>query len=157
MAGSTFGLVSRAPTGYYGREMQPISSGVSAQGGYGPGGGYPPGPPGARPPGGGGKPITGSPQTMALHAMTIDPTTGLPKGEKPPASTAAVIALVSGALLCLGPLTAFPAIIAGFIAFASARKNPTAVGGGTMGILGMVLGFVNLGLTALGLLYFLVS
>src|SRR5688572_32349834 len=79
-----------------------------------PGGGYPPGPggfapapppPGFTPPGAGGKPITGSAQTMAMHAMTIDPNTGLPRGEKPPASTAAAVALVCGALLCLGPLT----------------------------------------------------
>ncbi len=37
--------------------------------------------------------------------MTIDPKTGLPRGEKPPASTAAVVALVCGILLCLGPFT----------------------------------------------------
>src|SRR5687768_18534433 len=102
-------------------------------GGYGPPGGYPPGgygPPGGpggfapAPPGGGGfvppggggpKPITGGKGTMAMHAMTIDPNTGLPKGEKPPASAAAVLALVCGILLCLGPLTGIPAIIAGFI------------------------------------------
>ena len=88
-------------------------------GGYAPPGGY--GPPGRaatarrvrvamarRPAGPPGKPITGSAATMAMHAMTIDPKTGLPRGEKAPASTAAVVALVCGILLCLGPVHRHP-------------------------------------------------
>src|SRR3954452_19282896 len=102
----------------------PGGYGPPGLGGYGPPGpgGYgPPGPGGYGPPGPGGygppaKPITGSAATMALHAMTIDPKTGLPRGEKPPASTAAVVALVCGILLCLGPFTGIPAIIAGVLA-----------------------------------------
>lgn len=126
-------------------------------GGYGPpGGGYgPPGAPGGYgPPGGpggfqpappgGAKPITGGKQTMALHAMTIDPTTGMPKGEKPPASTAAVVALVCGILMCLGPLTGIPAIIAGIIARGAAKKDPANVGGGGLAIAGIILGILNL-------------
>jgi Domain of unknown function (DUF4190) len=125
-------------------------------GGWGPpGGGYPPGgygPPGGpggfapAPPGdfGGGKPITGGKQTMALHAMTIDPTTGLPRGEKPPASTASVIALICGLLLCLGPLTGIPAIIAGFIGRGAAKKDPANVGGAGMALAGIILGALNL-------------
>jgi len=125
-------------------------------GGYPPGappGGYPPGPggfapapppPGFTPPGAGGKPITGSPQTMAMHAMTIDPNTGLPRGEKPPASTAAMVAVVCGALLCLGPLTGIPAIIAGFIARRAIKQAPNAIGGGGMALAGIILGVVNL-------------
>jgi hypothetical protein len=81
---------------------------------------------------------------MAMHAMTIDPTTGLPKGEKPPASAAAVLALVCGILLCLGPLTGIPAIIAGFIARRSAKKDPGNVGGGGMAVAGIILGIVNI-------------
>ena len=96
------------------------------------------------PPGAGGKPITGSAQTMAMHAMTIDPNTGLPRGEKPPASTAAVVAVVCGALLCLGPLTGIPAIIAGFMARSAIKQAPHAVGGGGMALAGIILGVVNL-------------
>jgi hypothetical protein len=115
-----------------------------------PGGGYPPPPPGgfAPPPGGfapapPGKPITGSPQTMAIHAMTIDPATGLPRGEKPPATTAAVVSLVCGLLLCLGPLTGIPAIIAGFIARGAIKRDPASAGGGTMALAGIILGVLN--------------
>lgn len=81
---------------------------------------------------------------MALHAMSIDPTTGMPKGEKPPASTAAVIALVCGLLLCLGPLTGIPAIIAGFIGRRAAKVDPANVGGSGMALAGIILGIVNL-------------
>jgi hypothetical protein len=81
---------------------------------------------------------------MAMHAMTIDPNTGLPRGEKPPASTASVLAVVCGVLLCLGPLTAFPAIIAGFIARKAAKQSPNTVGGANMALTGIILGVVNL-------------
>jgi hypothetical protein len=81
---------------------------------------------------------------MAMHAMTIDPNTGLPKGEKPPASPAAVLALVCGILLCLGPLTGIPAIIAGFIGRSAAKKDPNNVGGSGMATAGIILGIVNI-------------
>jgi hypothetical protein len=81
---------------------------------------------------------------MALHAMTIDPKTGLPRGEKPPASIAAVVALVCGILLCLGPFTGLPAIIAGFMARKAARKRPAMVGGTGMATAGIALGILNL-------------
>ncbi len=114
-------------------------------GGYPGPGGFAPAPP---PPGGfqppGGKPITGSPQTMALHAMTIDPATGLPRGEKPPASTAAIVALVCGVLLCLGPLTGITAIVAGVLARRAAAANPNTVGGKGLALAGIILGIVNL-------------
>jgi hypothetical protein len=105
--------------------------------------------PGGGAPGGGGygappKPITGSPETIAMHAMTIDPKTGLPRGERPPATTAAVVSFVCGILLCLGPLTGFVAIVAGVIARRAARERPHAVGGGTMGAIGIALGVLNL-------------
>lgn len=114
-----------------------------------PGGAMPPGghrPPGSQggPPGRPGKPITGSPETMALHAMTIDPRTGLPRGEKPPASTASVVALVCGVLLCLGPMTGITAIVAGIIARRAVRDNPTTVGGAGMALAGILLGVANL-------------
>jgi len=81
---------------------------------------------------------------MELHAMTIDPKTGLPRGEKPPASTAAVVSLVCGILLCLGPFTGVPAIIAGVLARKAARQFPQTVGGAGMGLAGILLGSLNL-------------
>jgi hypothetical protein len=86
---------------------------------------------------------------MAMHAMTIDPKTGLPRGEKPPASTEAVVALVCGILLCLGPFTGVPAIVAGFMARKAARHRPQAVGGIGMATAGIVLGMLNLVLSAI--------
>ena len=125
--------------------------GVAAQGpGWGPyGGGAPPGNPGGygapgAPPGGGdNKPITGGKETMAIHAMSIDPSTGLPIGERPPAPTMAVVSLVFGVLLCL-PFAGAAALITGLLAFLAIRKNPTKIGGSTMALIGMGLGVVNL-------------
>jgi hypothetical protein len=79
-----------------------------------------------------------------MHQMSIDPTTGLPRGEKPPASNASVIALVCGILLCLGPLTGIPAIIAGIMGRRAMKADPANVGGGGMAIAGIVLGILNL-------------
>jgi hypothetical protein len=84
---------------------------------------------------------------MALHAMTIDPKTGLPRGEKLPASTAAVVSVVCGILLCLGPLSGVPAIVAGLLARKAAREKPESVGGGGMAAAGIALGILNLLLT----------
>jgi hypothetical protein len=92
---------------------------------------------------------------MAMHAMTIDPKTGLPKGEKPPASPAAVLSLVCGILLCLGPLTGPTAIIAGLVARAQAQSKPNAVGGQGMAAVGIGLGALNLLLWTFGLIYYL--
>jgi hypothetical protein len=96
---------------------------------------------------------------MAMHAMTIDPRTGLPRGEKPPASTAAVVALVCGILLCLGPFTGIPAIVAGVLGRKAAREFPQTVGGHGMATAGLALGIVNLVLslfaTALAIWQFL--
>jgi hypothetical protein len=97
----------------------------------------------------GAKPITGSKETMAMHAMSIDPDTGLPRGESPPASTAAVASLVCGVLLCM-PLAGLPAIVAGLIGYRAARANPSSVGGAGLAVAGMVLGLFNLVLSALG-------
>lgn len=92
---------------------------------------------------------------MALHAMTIDPKTGLPKGEKPPASPAAVLSLVCGMLLCLGPLTGPAAIIAGLVARAQAQRKPNAVGGRGMAAAGIALGALNLLIWTFALVYYL--
>ncbi len=81
---------------------------------------------------------------MALHAMSLDPVTGLPKGEKPPASTAAVVSLVCGVLLCLGPMTGLPAIIFGVIARGQHKRDPRQVGGSAMALAGILLGMLNL-------------
>jgi hypothetical protein len=129
-------------------------------GGYGPpGGGYPGGGgygyPGQPPPASPHKPITGSAETMALHAMTIDPKTGLPKGEKPPAGPAAVLSLVCGMLLCLGPFTGLTAIVAGLVARGQAQRKPQAVGGRGMALAGILLGLLNLFLSAGALVYWL--
>ena len=94
---------------------------------------------------------------MALHAMTIDPKTGLPKGESPPASTAAVVSLVCGVLLCLGPLTGFPAVIAGIVGRRAACEDPTAVGGARLALVGILLGVFNLVASGVGLLILLIS
>ncbi|HXK20713.1 MAG TPA: DUF4190 domain-containing protein [Polyangiaceae bacterium] len=101
------------------------------------------------------KPITGSAETMALHAMTIDPKTGLPKGEKLPASPAAVLSLVCGILLCLGPLTGLTAIVAGLVARGQAQRKPNAVGGQGMALVGILLGVLNLFFSVMGLIYYL--
>ena len=126
-------------------------------GGYGPPrGGYPPAASGyGQGPAAAHKPITGSAETMALHAMTIDPKTGLPKGEKPPASPAAVLSLVCGILLCLGPLTGLTAIVAGLVARGQAQRKPNAVGGRGMALVGILLGVLNLFLSVLGVVYYL--
>lgn len=92
---------------------------------------------------------------MALHAMTIDPKTGLPKGEKPPASPAAVLSLVCGILLCLGPVTGSAAIVAGLVARAQVRRRPAATGGAGMAAAGIALGILNLLIWAIGLVYYL--
>ncbi len=127
-------------------------------GGYGPpGGGYPGGYgyPGQQQPAAPNKPITGSAETMALHAMTIDPKTGLPKGEKPPAGPAAVLSLVCGMLLCLGPFTGLTAIVAGLVARGQAQRRPQAVGGRGMALAGILLGVLNLCVSAGALVYYL--
>jgi hypothetical protein len=46
-------------------------------------------------------------------------------------------------LLCLGPLTGIPAIIAGILGRRAHTANPAEVGGGTMSIIGIVLGALN--------------
>ncbi len=89
---------------------------------------------------------------MALHAMSLDPRTGLPIGARPPASTAAVLALVCGCLLCLGPLTGLVALIAGFVGWRAARRDPQRVGGEGMSIAGLALGALNLLLSSVFLL-----
>ena len=92
---------------------------------------------------------------MAFHALTIDPKTGLPKGEKPPATPAAVLSLVCGMLLCLGPLTGLTAIIAGLVARSQVQRRPTVIGGAGMAAAGIALGVLNLVLSGCGLLYYL--
>jgi hypothetical protein len=94
---------------------------------------------------------------MALHAMTIDPRTGLPQGEKPPASPASVIALVCGILLCLGPLTGVPAIIAGVIGRNAAKRDPMGTGGARMALSGILLGLLNLLISAVAIVIAVVS
>ena len=86
-----------------------------------------------------------------MHAMTIDPTTGLPRGEKPPASMAAVVALVCGILLCLGPFTGIPAIVAGVLGRKAARESPHSVGGTRMATAGLILGVVNVTLSIIAI------
>ncbi len=111
-------------------------------------------PPPAGPPGG--KPITGGKETMAIHAMSIDPSTGLPIGEQPPSSTMAVVSLVLGLLLCL-PFAGVPGMITGLFAFMAARRNPTKVGGATMALIGLGLGALNLLGWGLGLVLWVLS
>ena len=119
-------------------------------GGYGDGGS-------AVPPGGGqNKPITGGKETMAIHALSIDPSTGLPIGEQPPAGTMAVVSLVFGVLLCL-PFAGAAGLVTGLIAYLAARRNPAKVGGSTMALIGMALSALNLAGWSLGLLFWVLS
>ena len=90
------------------------------------------------------KPITGSAETMAMHAMTIDPKTGLPKGEKPPASPAAVLSLICGILLVPGPAhrpDGHRGRPGG--ARSGAAASPHLIGGQGMASIGIGLGIVN--------------
>ena len=82
-----------------------------------------------------------------MHALALDPRTGLPRGEKPPASTASVIALACGILLCLGPVTGLSAIIAGAVGRREARIRPREVGGSGIALAGILLGALNLTLS----------
>lgn len=138
------------------RLMQPPPGGYGPPGGRYPGQGYGQAPHGqhAAP---AHKPITGSAETMAMHAMTIDPKTGLPKGEKPPASPAAVLSLVCGILLCLGPLTGLTAIVAGLVARGQAQRRPAVVGGAGMAAIGIGLGILNLLMSFLFVIYYLTA
>jgi hypothetical protein len=106
---------------------------------YGPGAPAPP--PGGWPPP---KPITGGPSTMEMHARSLDPSTGLPRGEDLPAPTAAVVSLVSGVLVCLGPITGIAAIVAGLRAERQIREAAAATGGARMATFGIALGVLNL-------------
>jgi hypothetical protein len=78
-----------------------------------------------------------------MHARSLDPRTGLPLGEKPPASTAAVVAMVAGCLPCLGPLTGLVAIVAGFMGRSAARKAPAHVGGAGLSLIAILLGVMS--------------
>jgi hypothetical protein len=75
--------------------------------------------------------------------MSIDPRTGLPRGEAPPASTASVVALVAGFLLCLGPIAGAVAVVAGILGRRAVSADPVRVGGGGLATAGIVLGIVN--------------
>lgn len=90
-----------------------------------------------------------------MHAMTIDPKTGLPKGEKPPATPAAVLSLVCGILLCLGPVTGLTAIVAGLVARAQVQRRPAVTGGANMAAIGIALGALNLVIFAFAVFYYL--
>jgi len=54
---------------------------------------------------------------------------------------------VCGILLCLGPFTGIPAIIAGVLGRKAAREFPEKVGGGGMATAGLVLGLLNVTLS----------
>jgi hypothetical protein len=79
-----------------------------------------------------------------MHSMGIDPQTGLPYGEKPPASTVSVVALLAGFLLCLGPIAGVVAVLAGVLGLSAAARDPRAVGGRGLCFAGIALGILNL-------------
>ena len=80
-----------------------------------------------------------------MHQMTIDPATGLPQGDSPPASTrcggfvSVRPSSVSRSRL-RGSLPSLP----GFIGLKAVKQDPARVGGKGMAIAGLVLGVVNL-------------
>jgi hypothetical protein len=89
--------------------------------------------------------------------MTSIPRTGLPKAEEPPASTAAVLSIVCGILLCLGPITGLTAIGAGIVAIAQARRRPTSVGGMRLGVFGIAFGVLNLSLCLIAAVHYSIT
>jgi hypothetical protein len=76
--------------------------------------------------------------------------------QPPPAAagqnnTLAVVSLVLGILsfFCLGILASIPAIILGYMQRNNIRNNPSEYGGGGMAMAGMILGGINLALTVI--------
>jgi hypothetical protein len=61
------------------------------------------------------------------------------------AVTSLVLGIVS-LVVCLGPLTAIPAIICGHVARRRARQSPAQYGGPGMALAGLVLGYVSVAL-----------
>ena len=61
----------------------------------------------------------------------------------------AITSLVLGisSYLCLGPLTAIPAVITGHIALNRSKKEPEIHGGGSQALAGLILGYINLALS----------
>jgi hypothetical protein len=76
--------------------------------------------------------------------MSIDPMTGLPRGEAPPASTASVVALVAGFLGCLGPIPGAVAVVAGILGRRAASADPARVGGMKLANTAITLGIISL-------------
>ena len=64
-------------------------------------------------------------------------------------SRLAITSLVLGisSYICLGPLTAIPAVITGHIALNRSKKEPELHGGGSKALAGLILGYVNLALS----------
>jgi hypothetical protein len=84
----------------------------------------------------------------AMAPAGPSPIPGLPAQ---PQQGLAITSLVLGILsfICLGPLTAIPAIICGHIAHSRARREPAIFGGAGLAIAGFVLGYVNLAICLL--------
>ncbi len=72
-------------------------------------------------------------------------------GEQKKTAGTAIASLVTGILsfLCCGPFTGIPAIICGHIAKKRINEQPDRLTGGGLALAGLILGYVNLGLSIL--------
>lgn len=69
--------------------------------------------------------------------------------QTPPQSNKAIASLVSGVILCFGPLSSIPAIILGHLALADIKRSAGRMAGRGMAIAGLALGYGGIGLTIL--------
>lgn len=85
-------------------------------------------------------------QDQSLGADTPFQPPGAAAGQN---TTLAVVSLILGiaSFLCLGILGSIPAIITGYIQRNNIKSNPSEYGGGGMAMAGMILGGINLVLT----------
>ncbi|SRR5579875_527811 len=123
----------------------------------------PPPPPGYTPPNAAPPPNYGTPpppgyQPPPGYGYPLQPGMPGPMYLEPPNSAMAIVSLVAGiagfvGFLFIGPLVA---VIFGHLAMNEINNSQGRVGGKGMATAGLILGYVGLGLTVLGLIFFFV-